>query len=320
MNFVDADDDSRVADGLNSADPIIGWLILSELDDSVLVYDADGLLEGEILNGRTTAVWVPAADRFPPSQVGGPPNLTNPHLQDLVDSVLAAGDTAAALEEVIGVLRSGFWATEPGQGYPERLTAFLGQPLGGRPNARHPATPRQPHDRSALGSHWTDDDGGIDDVSFPVVFGSASLDDDGVALVVDPFRRGRFLSPYAPSAGTTVVAGTIPLTVDTPVAVTAVLHPYATVHVFSGILPPTRSTLPRRYTRAPFERMEADFRVGPVVTPAGAVAMPAPAFGTGPWGWLQYQPDDSIATVRPVVDAASPRPRLTSPRSSAKDG
>ena len=64
FRFISAADDSLETGLAADANPVCGWLLPNYLDQSIMIYDADGSLRGELLqeknNSQTTVNWLPA--------------------------------------------------------------------------------------------------------------------------------------------------------------------------------------------------------------------------------------------------------------------
>ena len=305
LRFLDAFDDTKIA-GLSAAAQlsVCGWLIPNRPDNSIMVYDAAGVLQGELLSAQAQAIWLPSPDLAPPGTQTTPPALENPHLAALITGVLAAANPGAALADLLATIEDASWAIAPAGPDATRLSTLIGFPVAvARAQlllelAGNPATSQLWPDTGH------DNDGGITQASFPVELGSSSLDDDGlVGYFLDP-DPGHLSSPYGPSASGYVTASPVTLTVGQPSALTLLLHPQGTVHAFTGLLPPVSATLPAQFQLAPMGAAEVTFRTGPLLSPPTAMTIPLPAFGHGDWAWLQY--DDPAG-------AAQPRPCCTRP-------
>jgi hypothetical protein len=303
LRFLDALDDTKVAGLSATASPVCGWLIPNRPDDSVMVYDAAGVLQGELLLAQSQAIWLPAPDLAPPGAQATPPSLENPHLEALITGVLTAANPGAALADLLATVEDASWAMNPAGPDAAQLATLIGFPVAvARAQlllelAGSPATSQLWPDTGH------DNDGGITQASFPAELGSSSLDDDGLVgcfLDTDP---GHLSSPYGPSASGYVTASPVTLTIGRPAALTLLLHPQGTVHAFTGILPPVSAALPAQFQLAPIRAAEMTFRTGPLLSPPTAVTIPPPAFGHGDWAWLQYDDPAQAAQPRPLSRA-----------------
>ena len=308
LRFLDAADDTKAVGLSATADPVCGWLIPDRLDNSLLVYDAAGVLRGELLLARSAgvqaqALWLPAPDLTAPAAQTAPPALDNPHLAAFVTGVLSAASPAAALADLLATVEKASWAIAPSGPDAAQLATLIGFPVAvARAQlllelAGNPAT-------SQL---WADtgqeNDGGIATATFPVQLGSDALDDDGVVGLFTDADPGHLASPYGPSASGYVTTSPVTVTIGQPVPVTLLLHPQGSAHAFTGLLPPVSATLPPQFQRAPMHATEVTFRAGPLLTPPTAVTVPPPAFGGGEWAWLEYAGGADPALPRPMLRA-----------------
>jgi hypothetical protein len=319
LQFTDAGDDTKVTGQFAAASPVCGWLIPNRVDSSLSVYDAAGVLQGELLLAEKQAYWLPAPDLAPPGAQTTPPQLADPHLAALVSGVLGAASPAAALADLLTTIDNASWATAPDGPDAAQLSTLIGFPvavvrarllleLAGNP---------------AVSQLWadtgTDDDGGIGQALFPVELGSASLDDDGLVgfqLDADPARLS---SHYGPPGSAYVTDSPVTVSIGRPAPVTLLLHPHGAVHAFTGLLPPVSAALPPQFQLAPVHATEVVFRCGPLLTPPTAVAVPPPAFGQGEWSWLQY--DSATAPALPrALSRADTAARLPDVAPGLRDG
>jgi hypothetical protein len=303
LRFLDALDDTKVAGLSATASPVCGWLVPNRPDNSIMVYDAAGVLQGELLSAQAQAIWLPSPDLAPPATQTTAPELENPHLEALITGVLTAANPGAALADLMTTIEDASWAIAPAGTDAAQLSTLIGFPVAvARAQlllelAGNPATSQLWADTGQ------DHDGGITQASFPVELGSSSLDDDGlVGYFLDP-DPGQLSSPYGPSASGYVTQSPVTLTIGQPTPLTLLLHPQGSVHAFTGLLPPVTATLAPQFQLAPLHATEVTFRTGPLLTPPTAVALPVPAFGHGDWAWLQYGNPANPAQPRPLQRA-----------------
>jgi hypothetical protein len=268
-----------------------------------MVYDAAGVLQGELLLAQAQAIWLPSPDLAPPGAQTTPPELANPHLAALVTGVLTAANPSAALTDLLTTIEDASWAIAPAGADAAQLSTLIGFPIAvARAQlllelAGNPATSQLWADTGQ------DRDGGITQASFPVELGSSSLDDDGLVGYFLDSDPGQLSSPYGPSASGYVTTTPVTVTIGQPIPLTLLLHPQGSVHAFTGLLPPVTATLPPQSQLASLHATEVTFRSGPLLTPPTAVALPVPAFGHGDWAWLQYGDPASPAQPRPLQRA-----------------
>jgi hypothetical protein len=301
--FLDALDDTEAVGLSSAANPICGWLIPNRPDNSIMVYDAAGVLQGELLLAQTQALWLPAPDLAPPAAQTAPPARQNPHLQALITGVLAAANPGAALADLIATIQDASWAIAPSGPNAAQLATLIGFPVA----VARAQLLLELYGNPATSQVWSetgqDDDGGASQASFPVELGSASLDDDGLVGYFLDSDPGQLSSPYGPSASGYVTASPVSVTIGQPTTLTLLLHPQGLVHAFTGILPPASAALPPAFQLAPMHATEVTFRSGPLLSPPTALTAPLPAYGQGDWAWLQYDPSGAAALPRPLSRA-----------------
>jgi hypothetical protein len=319
LRFLDAASDSLVIGLSSAANPVCGWLIPNLTDDSLMVYDADGVLRGELLLAQEQALWLPAPDLAPPGSQTAPPDLPNPHLQALVTGVLSAANPAGALSDLMTTIQNASWAIAPSGPDAALLATLIGFPVAVVRAQLLLELDGNPATSQLWTDTGTDNDGGISQAAFPVVLGSASLDDDGVVGFFEDADPGSLSSPYGPSASRYVTTAPATVTVGQPVALTMLLHPLGTAHAFTGLLPPVTATLPSQFQTAPVHATEVTFRSGPLLTPPTAVQLPIPAFSSGDWAWLEYDASGGPALPRPLSRADSTA-RLPDAPPTLRDG
>jgi hypothetical protein len=313
LRFLDAADDTAVVGLSATANPVCGWLIPNRLDDSLMVYDAAGVLRGELLlaqsaGAQAQALWLPAPDLTPPAAQTSPPTLDDPHLRALVKAVLKAASPATVLADLLATVEKASWAIAPGGPGAAQLATLIGFPVAVARAQLLLELAGNPATSQAWADTGKDLDGGISQASFPVQLGSGDLDDDGLVGWFADADPAHLSSPYGPSASRYVTTAPAMVSVGTPVPMTVLLHPQGTVHAFTGLLPPVSASLPAQFQLAPIRATEVTFRAGPLLTPATAVEVALPAFGGGEWAWLQYAGAADPALPRP------PRPASTTAR------
>ncbi|WP_212004526.1 hypothetical protein [Chitinophaga sp. HK235] len=128
----------------NSSDltsPICGWVMPNHLDNSLMVFDADGINQGAVIkvqrqieNGNEpgdfqyTIRW----DAVPGSNtaLGAPPELENEHLQAFVSNLLKTGfDGAGAYDDLMSVIDVTLWPMSNFKTQTGNQSILLGRPL-----------------------------------------------------------------------------------------------------------------------------------------------------------------------------------------------
>jgi hypothetical protein len=319
VNFLDGREDALVVGRSTEANPLCGWLIPNRLDNGILVYDAVGVLQGELVVERNTALWLPAPDETAPSSQNAAPVLANLHLADVVNGVLSSTNSGGALLDLIGTIQEASWAIAPSGPAADQLSTLVGFPVAVARAQLLLELSGPPATSQLWSATGHGDNGGVTDATFVVQLGSTELYDDGLIGALLDDDPAHLLSPYGASPNGYVVTGTHGVAVNQPLNLTVLLHPQSKVHAFSGILPPVAAALPPSCQVVPLTAMEVTFRSGPVLTPATGISLPLPAAGRGDWSWLQYVTPSAPARPRPV-SAADPTAQLLDAAPTMRDG
>ena len=137
--FLQSDDDNILTNSSDSTSPICGWVMANHLNDSLMVFDAEGKNQGEVLKVRRettgddntlTIRWesAPGTD----TMLGAAPDLDNEHLQKFITNLLATGTTssgALAYTELMTSIDSTLWTSNAIYKEGNNLAVLLGKPL-----------------------------------------------------------------------------------------------------------------------------------------------------------------------------------------------
>lgn len=324
LRFVDATDDTRETGYAAGANPVAGFMLSNHLDQSIAVYDPDGLALGEVqcfegTGGTRLVQWLPTpGGTSAPSAPLAMPDLGAGILQDVVSSVFGLADNGAAFLDLLETVDQTAWTIDPKLGRSSQdLSVLLGTPvavvranvqlqLRGLPEANLGyAQIIDPN----IGVTFPDT-GGLFDQAFPVRLGDLTLRKDGVIGyylgTADDTYATLFAcqKPQDAASGYVVQADTTNYPRITPAQtpndpngqgmdatgsayVTLLLDPRAGLHVTSGLVPQVHVKLPDQYIAGPLANMVATFQVGPVLTDVEAVKLPLPAGQSGQWRWVQ---------------------------------
>ena len=167
LRFLDAANDSLVVGLSSAANPVCGWLIPNLPDDSLMVYDADGVLRGELLLAQGQALWLPAPDQAGPGSQTAPPTLPNPHLPALVTGVLSAANPATALSDLMTTIANASWAIAPSGPNAALLATLIGFPVAVARAQLLLELDGNPATSQLWNDTGTDNDGGISQARSP---------------------------------------------------------------------------------------------------------------------------------------------------------
>ncbi|MFC0597619.1 hypothetical protein [Streptomyces palmae] len=320
FDHLSAHDDTRPVDPMTDlADqptPVIGWLLVNRLANSLLVHHANGTPLGELSSivspqGTREVSWrnLPFAPDINES--------TDPHLHAFVNRLRKQSHDA--LTALIACIDNAAWTTASGTtGHEANLTLLLGRPLAllrARLRGELAGPP-------VIDPHWNTITPPVDGkppftaARFPVRLGSMPLLSDGLVgyfhgrdysrlyVVDDPPQDS---DGYLSGAGTdnnVQVTFTPPPEVgnapDWPLdaRVTLLADPFAAAHATTDVVPTVALTLPSFFTEPFLHNEQAFFQLNPMLAGlvhAGELSMPQPAAWTGQWSWTEPRADRSPA-------------------------
>lgn len=224
--FLQSDDDSIPSNSSDLTSPICGWVMANHLDNSLMVFDADGNNLGAVIKiqrqqtqsnggGADAAQFSIRWDAAPGSntQLGAPPNLPNVHLQNFIMGLLAtAPQGSAAYDDLMAVIDSTLWSKSsfPDQqgnlaillGRPLAVTrAELGLPLAGMPiyNQNWPDTGKYYDNNGQYAPHAPP----YVSVPFSVRVGDSATENNGVMGYFEANNYNRFYAVYGANGQTT---------------------------------------------------------------------------------------------------------------------
>lgn len=139
LEFLQKNDDTVKSNSSDLTSPICGYVMPNHLDNSLMVFDADGNNQGAILkiqresndsgpSNNYSIRWeaVPGGN----TQLGAQPRLVNDHLQGFVLGLLAtAGAGATAYDEFMSSIDSTLWTMGNFPDQSGNLSILLGRPL-----------------------------------------------------------------------------------------------------------------------------------------------------------------------------------------------
>jgi hypothetical protein len=307
LNFrwLSADYDDREMNAHPASNPVCGWLLPNNLDNSIMVYHQDGHLMGLI---DQNADWESA----PGSDVNmAIENIANPHLRKVIQKLAVsapdddAGKKQAFLKNFISVLDKALENIDPESFIHHQDTALLmGRPIAvvrasvnlevrGKPAVNH--NWQHLYRDMVRGGGQTDN---FDRVKFPIRIGERGQLNDGVVGYWKEDKDNGLGTSYY----TTVqrekkynenikVYEDAPLDLvqaieDDPRTLTLLIDPRGKVHATCGILPAKVVDIPPdQYTPA-LQAIDITFLSTPILTPRDKIALPLPNEPGYAWSWL----------------------------------
>jgi hypothetical protein len=302
-----------------TADPIAGWVLPNHLDSSLMAYDVDGNLLGEMsigvsLAGSPQVFWTPAP--FSPYQNLNEIAQAIPHFGPFL--LALSGKPPAEVTDFLDAIDETLWTTVPaGANFDQNLAVLIGRPLAFvRARLQFLLEGTVYSDPS-----WANTFAGsncsqlapaaspVTGYQFGIQLGNVAQLDDGligyfVADNYDTFnvvtqsgaQADGFLQPigvnnnylYQPFDGVTQTF------------VSMLVDPRAPVHATTAILPDVSVALPPNFTATALSSMNVTFRVNGLLTdqqipapdpegiiPQTTILTAVPKLETGGWSWME---------------------------------
>lgn len=311
-----------------SSTPICGWLVPNYLDESLMLYDADGTALGSIAQLDDALAWL--GSPVNPSTYGqANPAAKNAHLQDFATALLKR--TPDYLVAFLDTLNAASATIQPMQhAQAAQIPVLVGQPLAlvqtsltlrlmGAPAINNNWYAFQQDMQAAQASvAATRTTNGHEAVNFPVLVGSVEDPDDGLLGFYLGASYDTFYAVVATSHDglATRKIDTVKVSIaGGPVGLTMIVDPRCAVHATTGYMPTQALQVPTEMFRAAFAKIAVTFLTAPVlsaVAPRSAdtpVALPLPLPGQqkGQWSWVTVQADPRAPAARtPLVQPAVP--------------
>ena len=290
--------------------PICGWVLTNNLDNSLMIYDSDGIASGYL---DQTGTW-----RSPPGRTGleSPDNIPNPYLAQLVKYFCRlaqeATDPAKFMAALIDVIDSALENIDPENFAQHESQALLvGRPLAlvramvnlellGSPS-QHQGLTTFCH-RIAGNPPKTDR---FEEVKFPIRIGEHMQFNDGVVCywleTAAGYEEDKLYAPQSqwwketnvqdkhlviyhdPKASLNFQQAIS----DSPHIVSMLVDPRGSVHCTSGVLPTKVLSIPKEHYADALQRINVTFLSAPLLTNQGQINIPLPQEPGCIWSWLQ---------------------------------
>jgi ketosteroid isomerase-like protein len=283
--------------------PVCGWVLPNNLDNSLMVYDADGLALGSIT--ASAVGWRTAPGQTPLA----PDDIANPHLRKMVKHLVGQGE--AFLNDFITTIDSALEDIEP-ENFAQHQGLAL---LVGRPLALVRASLQwELQGAPALNQSWeafrldlrrtVRETDRFTSVQFPVRVGEYRQLNDGLVgywkEAGGGYEGGVFYAPQSSAVGSDRIKthadaqtdGDPPVAVflspDSPLQTIAMLvDPRGEVHATSGVVPTKAINIPPDQYVAALHAIQVTFLSAPILTGAGEINLPLPTEPGYRWAWLE---------------------------------
>ncbi|RAJ80361.1 hypothetical protein CLV59_105470 [Chitinophaga dinghuensis] len=141
LNLLQQNNDTIRTNSSDLTSPICGWVMPNHIDNSLMVFDANGINQGAIIkvqrqiedgNEEADFQYTVRWDAVPGSNttLGAPPALENEHLQAFITNLLKTGfDGSVAYDDLMSVIDVTLWPMTNFQSQSGNLSVLLGRPL-----------------------------------------------------------------------------------------------------------------------------------------------------------------------------------------------
>ncbi|KZL19411.1 hypothetical protein PsAD2_01950 [Pseudovibrio axinellae] len=348
-------DGSNASVPVNSASassPIIGWLLPNRLEQSLMVFEADGTPAGTVrsIYSQNSAGlrWESAPGQ--PISLGAPPKVENALFAEMLTGLLKTQVTQsdAALEGLLQLAALNSWAMSAKGGQPlnGNLQDMLGTPIA-VVSARLAFTQKGPQlldptkltvsplPASPIKGLTENCNIGDFELAGSGVLGSYINNDFSELITAKNYQEtlpeaASEAVHHALTRAIPEVSGTY-INTQSEVAFTVsstqspsymdlviLLDPRGQIPVTSSMIPASRIQLTPQVIAPALQTMSANFRIGPVLTPADGVSLPLPGGTQGKWEWVEVQ--GTGWDVTPNLLNASATPQLGAAPAIVRDG
>jgi hypothetical protein len=314
FRFTAADDPSATNDADATAAalaPVCGWIFYNPLDRALALCDRDGRLTGELVvveeSGKHLVKWEPDAGG------GALDEIRNADLRAFARSLVETAPTAKTrLHELLELIDGALKRIRPAAA--RRDAALFGRPLalvstrlGLELFGKAWTDPREPveEDRPAGAG-----DARLDALRVRVLLGYSHNTEDGL---VGYFKAGdfnRLVPAHTPSEAEPPMARSSNYIADperdavrvgfgAPESLTLLMDPWGSVQAAVGIVPAKTIMLAQSELDGTLARMEASFRVGPVLMQPDRIALPTPVGEKGRWHFRGPLTGDAAIPIGP---------------------
>jgi hypothetical protein len=309
FRFTAADDRLAGRDADSALSPICGWIFYNPLDQTLVLCHRDGRLAGELVitqeQGKFSVHWEAGTTGVALTAI------RNQSLKDFAEALIAATPTATPrLLDLLKLVDGALERIRPAAA--RRDAALFGRPL---------ALVSTALGLELFGKAWTDPqkapaaarpsgtgDAALDALHVRVRLGCSHNTEDGL---IGYFKAGdyrRIVPAHLPQGVKSSPAGYIGdpqtdaarVSFGPPQSLTLLMDPWGSVQAAAAIVPTKTITLAQPELDETLARMEASFRVGPVLLQPDRLALPTPASDKGRWNFSGPLTNHTAALVAPA--------------------
>jgi hypothetical protein len=284
---------------ITNVNPVCGWIIPNHLDQSLLLYAADGGSLGELsmitpVSGTRQVVWnAPPHTALTMAQVA----VLAPHVANFVNNITGRGDND--FTALLTAIDSTLWTIDPlGDRSDQDLTVLVGRPLALVRTTLQFSVEGEPIVDAGWASTFNIPAPDFTNYNFCIRLGDQATRNDGVIGYFNNYSV--FNSVVAPLAGQTYVQQiggsarnyiNLQFNDNSKIALTLLVDPRAAIHATTGILPVKEVTIPQSFVEGPLKNMEISFRSGPLLTQllsdVSQLSLLPLAEQNGSWSWWE---------------------------------
>lgn len=295
FRWLSATDDTAEMNDHPATSPVCGWIIINNLDKSLLFYDTNGYALGCVIcdeneiDKDSKTIWkpVPGQDKTT--------TIVNTHLESVKAKYI--GLSKKAFTDLIALLNDILHDIDP-ENFEQHMDLAM---LMGRPIAVVRASVSlEIKGAPAINQGWdyfnTDLKGGKrttnnwENVKFPVMIGEPGILNDGI---LGFFKESKANDNLAGSIFQSVNENnTLELSVtDEPINLTMLIDPRGLAHVTSGILPSKSISIPSSQFKRALKNMNISFFTRPLLTPADneSIHISLPDEKGYTWSWISKE-------------------------------
>jgi len=292
---------SRLEFRFGDAEPVAGWLLPNHFDGSLMVYDGSGASLGALLLWRSSGTRQVRWEQAPGGAGGvtGTDVIGNQRLKAVVKALEAMN-----FEGFTGFIQAvdrTLWTTDPAGRRGDSTTVLVGRPIAvvGAHLAVEldgPTLLDQTWDK--IGAPASGRQGDVPGLEAAVRLGLPDAREDGtLGYFLTGDDRFHSVLSKVDTASTAIVESDrefwprAPIRVSgvadpAPKDITLLVDPRGTITASTGLQPAKTLQLPRSFVDGPLAKLDASFRVGPLLS-GRSVRMPLPADIAGGWSWLE---------------------------------
>ena len=306
FRFTAADDRLVESDSDPAFSPICGWIFYNPLDQTLVLCNRDGRLAGELVITREqdkfTVHWEAGANGVALTVI------RNPDLKAFAEALVE--ETPTPTPRLLGLLKLIDGALERIRPAAARRDAALfGRPLALVSTALglelFGKAWSDPQDAPAAARPTGTGNTALDALRVRVRLGCSHNTEDGLIGYFKAGAYGRIVPAHLPKGVESSPAGyigdpqadAVRVGFGPPQPLTLLMDPWGTVQAATAILPSKTITLAQPELDETLARIEASFRVGPVLLQPNRLALPTPAIDKGRWNFSGPLTDHAAALV-----------------------